>query len=88
MIFTEISILPEVIEGDELGIQTLDHSTPKPELLYHYDKYRKTKNAAGASTIRNKTDKKTAFSKRMGKGFGTLLVSIILLLKKRRRVMD
>lgn len=43
------------------------------------------KNAAGASTIRNKTDKKTAFSKRMGNGFGTFLVSIILLLKKKKK---
>lgn len=39
---TELSILPKVLEGDDLGIQTQNHSTPQPELLDHHDKHRQT----------------------------------------------
>lgn len=71
MIFTEISILPKVIEGDELGIQTLDHSTPKPELLYHYDKYGKTERMLLAHPpSETKQTKKLLSPKEWEKGLG------------------
>lgn len=71
MIFTEISTLPKVIEGDELGIQTLDYSPPKSELLHHYDKYRKTERMLLVHPpSATKQTKKLLFPKEWEKGLG------------------
>lgn len=68
---TELSILPKVLEGDDLGIQTQNHSTPqawaaRPSWQAQGDR----RNAAGMSTISNKTDKKLLSPKEWEKGLG------------------